>query len=71
MPPQIPQLGHINREQQGPFQRIGHISAFTASEVPSGGIVHQWLPVEHWGRKLGLGRGLSIDLFSLALIPNL
>ena len=71
LPPRILQLFHVDGEKQGPLQHVGHISAFTTSEVPQRGIFHQWLPVEHWGKKPSLGLKLSIDLFALALMPNL
>ena len=51
----------------GPLQCISHIGAFTLLEVPKGGIVHQGLLMEYWGRKPSLGLGLSGDLFFWAL----
>jgi len=47
LPPRILQLFHVSGEEQGPLQRVGHISALSASKVSQGGIFHQWLPVEH------------------------
>ena len=41
--------------------------ALTLIKVPKGGVVHQGLPIEHWGEKPGLGLGLNDDFLFLTL----